>query len=53
MKALSREIKKIIIRWSLQQLQKLPNMSYEEYEKYGVADIIVNQHTGEPMYVLN
>ena len=51
-KALSREIKKFIIRWSLKQVQQLPNMSYQEYATYGIEDVIIDDYTKEPMYIL-
>lgn len=51
-KALSRGIKKLIIRWSLRQVKQLPNMSYQEYATYGIADVIINDYTKEPMYIL-
>ena len=51
-KALSRGIKKILIRWSLRQVKNLPNMSYQEYATYGIEDVIINDYTKEPMYIL-
>lgn len=51
-KALSRDIKKLVIRWSLRQIKQLPNMSYQEYATYGIADVIINDYTKEPMYIL-
>jgi hypothetical protein len=50
-------MKRLIIRWSNRQLAKMINegwiMTYHDLGKYGVADWITNENTGEPMLVLD
>lgn len=46
-------LERLIIRWSLKRVKRLPKgLSFGELEKYGIADIIINEHTKEKMYVL-
>ncbi len=49
--------KRIVIKWSNRQLVKMINegwsMTYHDLGRYGVADWIINESTGEPMLVLD
>lgn len=49
-------MKKLIIRWSLKQIKKFLDKnkySFYELEKYGIADILINEKTGEPMIIID
>lgn len=52
-----KSIKKWIIRWAVKQIKELNSnkaqLSYEDLEDYGVADILVNEHTKERAYYFN
>lgn len=53
---MKKKIKQMIIRWAVKQLHYLSTdrggLTYESLEKYGVEDIIVNEHTKEKMFIL-
>jgi len=48
-------IKRLIIRWAISQLKKLnkKGVGYVTLEKYGVADIMKNEITGESMFIFD
>lgn len=52
-------LNKFIIRQGLKRLAKVWNESrledgsYAELQQYGIADVLPNKHTGEPMFVID
>jgi hypothetical protein len=44
-------IKRMIVRWAVKQIKKLPKeATYYTLEQYGICDIIIDPYTSEKYY---
>ena len=48
-----KKIKQFIVRWAIKQIKNLGDENYDTLGKWGIADISINEKTGEQMFIFD